>query len=157
MAKLAPALAREPEPETDEALAQSLSTDVTTVTYPRREQFALRSQLLAGRAQAFCMMCGRELPAELLIAAHIEPRRRLDDNERQQLHDIAMHARTLGCDANVRARVRAPSPSPEVQKQVATIAGRSCLAFSARSADRFAAHLSTHVRCAGQGLTDRTA
>lgn len=75
------------------------ATDSHALARVRTEQRDLRRHLLAGRAQAPCALCGRTLPEQLLIAAHIAPRRDLTDAERRRYDEIAMLACALGCDA----------------------------------------------------------
>ena len=75
------------------------ATDRSGQTQFRREQAYLRSHLLKGREVAPCDVCGRDLPAALLVAAHIVPRSLLSDAERLNFDAVAMLACGLGCDA----------------------------------------------------------
>ncbi|GAA1270409.1 hypothetical protein GCM10009634_11840 [Saccharothrix xinjiangensis] len=70
---------------------------MTVATY-RKEQGELRDLLLGGATGAPCALCGRVLPAELLVAAHIKPRARCGPEERLDLGSVAMLACALGCD-----------------------------------------------------------
>ena len=65
----------------------------------RLEQSYLRRQLLHGAAHAPCALCGRDLPAEFLIAAHIKKRAACTTDERRDIGNIAMLACKFGCDA----------------------------------------------------------
>ncbi|MEV6226548.1 HNH endonuclease [Saccharopolyspora shandongensis] len=64
----------------------------------RGEQVALRKRLRELGADR-CALCGRELPAEFLVAAHIKPRRHCTDDEKRDLDNVAMLACLLGCDS----------------------------------------------------------
>ncbi|MFD7654645.1 hypothetical protein ACFV4N_11775 [Actinosynnema sp. NPDC059797] len=70
---------------------------ITLATY-RREQAELRDLLLGGATGAPCALCGRALPAELLVAAHIKPRSECGPEERLDLLAVAVLACALGCD-----------------------------------------------------------
>jgi hypothetical protein len=74
-------------------------TDRKVWAKARREQAQLRDYLLQGRSEAACELCGRVLPKDLLVAAHIVPRTGLDDEARTQFDRIAMIACRLGCDS----------------------------------------------------------
>lgn len=73
-------------------------TDVTATVKARREQAYLRRHLLAGATERECALCGRLLPGSFLVAAHIVPRRHLDDAQRLDFASAAMLACALGCD-----------------------------------------------------------
>mgnify|MGYP003376950446 CR=1 FL=1 len=62
-------------------------TDVTATVRVRREQSHLRKHLFAGETERKCALCGRLLPSSLLVAAHIVPRRNLDDAQRLAVHE----------------------------------------------------------------------
>ncbi|MER5381777.1 hypothetical protein ABT040_16060 [Streptomyces sp. NPDC002688] len=64
----------------------------------RGEQAALKRRLVKNGAGQ-CALCGRNLPAAFLIAAHIKKRALCSDEEKRDLANIAMLACTLGCDA----------------------------------------------------------
>jgi predicted restriction endonuclease len=62
----------------------------------RGEQDALRKKLFPDTT-ARCELCGRDLPTELLVAAHIKKRQHCTDNERRSM-EVVMAACRLGCD-----------------------------------------------------------
>ena len=64
----------------------------------RGEQDKLRDRLLP-KPLGQCALCGRILPRELLVAAHIKKRAVCTDDEKRDLDNIAMPACTFGCDA----------------------------------------------------------
>ncbi|MBW4719956.1 HNH endonuclease [Saccharothrix obliqua] len=64
----------------------------------RVEQAALRRVLIGDEPTGRCALCGRELPVELLVAAHVKPRKDCSDEERRDLRNVAMLACHLGCD-----------------------------------------------------------
>lgn len=72
-------------------------TDRLILGNSRAEQAWLRGGLLHGRASANCDLCGQELPATYLRAAHIKPRRDCTTAERIDLN-VAMLACVFGCD-----------------------------------------------------------
>ncbi|MDN5686203.1 MAG: HNH endonuclease [Brachybacterium sp.] len=117
----------------------------------RSEQAALRGHLLAGATHGPCNLCGRDLPSELLVAAHIVPRHRLTDDERRELSRIAMLACALGCDAlfehgyiavDTTGTVRdfTGSGSLDASVHAKDIAGQRCDAHTPATAGRFAEH-----------------
>ncbi|MBB2900488.1 hypothetical protein FHR75_001276 [Kineococcus radiotolerans] len=64
----------------------------------RLEQGLLRHWLLPD-ASGVCALCGRDFPAQLLIAAHIKKRAACTNQERMNMPAIAMLACKLGCDS----------------------------------------------------------
>ncbi|CAN5304797.1 hypothetical protein BH09ACT11_BH09ACT11_12520 [soil metagenome] len=131
------------------------TTDASAVSRVRREQAYLRRYLLAGRSEAPCALCGRILPQHLLVAAHVVPRRLLDDAERLDFRGSAMLACALGCDAlfewghivvDDAGVVQAGHKSGGVaaSEAVAALEGRRCTAHSQYTAQRFAQHRASH-------------
>jgi len=81
------------------ALAGYDDFDGVALTKYRKEQAFLRAYLLGGRKQAACVLCGRMLPQELLVAAHIKPRSKASRSERLDFENIAALMCSLGCDS----------------------------------------------------------
>lgn len=136
------------------------NTSVLRESLARREQSALRDHLLDGYEKARCALCGRRLPADLLVAAHICPRNRLGEGERKDLSHIAMLACTLGCDALFErgylvvdntgiVRETTVPGLKEVSSVTSGIAGRRCAAFSEATASKFASHRARFQRADG--------
>ncbi|WP_067839576.1 hypothetical protein [Nocardia lijiangensis] len=73
-------------------------TDGTRVANWRREHSALKRRLVELAADR-CALCGRSLPAEFLVGAHIKKRWRCSDEERKDFDNIGMLACVLGCDS----------------------------------------------------------
>lgn len=73
------------------------ATDVERLALMRREQYQLRKYLLQS-GELRCGICGREMPARYLHAAHIKKRSEATERERKDIENIAMWACTLGCD-----------------------------------------------------------
>ena len=71
--------------------------DVPATRAARAEQNELRTRLLEKSNR--CAICGRALPTELLVAAHIKKRSECTDDEKRDLNNVAMLACVLGCDA----------------------------------------------------------
>lgn len=125
------------------------TTDMAAFGKVRMEQAELRAHLLAGRASATCALCGRVLPARLLVAAHIAPRHALTDEQRRHLDEVGMLACALGCDAlfewgyvtvDEHGTVRAglDAPTDDLRCAVAGLVGKRCSAFSGSTAAMFA-------------------
>lgn len=81
------------------ALAGHDDFDGVALTKYRKEQAFLRAYLLDGRNQAACVLCGRMMPQELLVAAHIKPRSKASRSERLDFENIAALMCSLGCDS----------------------------------------------------------
>lgn len=131
------------------------SSDAISMVRRRVEQRFLRRALLDGRDVAPCALCGRALPAEFLIAAHIVPRHRLTEAERYDFVTAAMLACTLGCDAlfeggylavdeSGRVEARRESTCNAVLEVVRGLLGRSVTGVASESAPRFAEHRRLH-------------
>lgn len=73
------------------------ATDVERLALVRREQYQLRKYLLQS-GELRCGICGREMPARYLHAAHIKKRSEATERERKDIENIVMWACTLGCD-----------------------------------------------------------
>ncbi|MEU4744084.1 hypothetical protein AB0G02_26960, partial [Actinosynnema sp. NPDC023658] len=72
--------------------------DGRAVAKYRKEQGELRQVLVGGAAEAPCALCGRVFPVEFLVAAHVKRRSVCDDDERNDLRNVAMLACAFGCD-----------------------------------------------------------
>jgi hypothetical protein len=72
--------------------------DIPALTKRRLEQGFLRQALLHGATTGKCALCGRTLPAELLVAAHLKQRSACTQQERADWHHIALLMCKLGCD-----------------------------------------------------------
>ena len=125
----------------------------------RKEQAALRNLLAGNRQQAPCALCGDEYPMGFLVAAHVKKRALCSDDERRDLHHVAMLACVFGCDALYEAgwitvgghgRVQtvplASAPEGQVRQRLQRLAGRQCLAHSPASAGYFTWHRTTMFR-----------
>lgn len=132
------------------------STDSVGLATLRLEQGRLRAYLLGAQTRGRCDLCGRELPADLLVAAHIQPRRDLSDEQRAQFDRIAMLACLLGCDAMFEAGYLAvdengvlvtgrEAPGRGLAKAVSRLAGRTCPRHNELTAPHFAARLALAV------------
>lgn len=63
----------------------------------RKEQGILRSILFKGLKEAKCALCHRNLPTNLLVAAHIKPRSKCSTSERKN-PNVVMPLCKIGCD-----------------------------------------------------------
>jgi len=64
----------------------------------RKEQSKARKRLLQGRTEGICQLCGRQMSAEFLVAAHIKRRSECDDREKRDFDGVMMLACRFGCD-----------------------------------------------------------
>ena len=126
-------------------------TDVAAIGRRRREQGRLRAYLLRGRDAAECDICGRELPASLLVAAHIVPRALSDETHRKDFAAIAMLACSLGCDELFElgyilvdqlgvVQLGRPADTAALRVAVEQLASARCTAHNERTASDFASH-----------------
>lgn len=134
-----PSDARVPEPVEDAIDLDVL--DSQRVTLARMEQSAARSLLLRGQSTAECAFCGRQMPASLLVAAHIKPRASCTDEEKRLIGVNVLALCKLGCDdlfergyAEVLDGVvvagAAMPLTPGVTEYVTRITGRRVLGWS---------------------------
>lgn len=126
-------------------------TEAVTIGRRRREQARLREYLLGRRVTASCDICGRELPASLLVAAHIVRRADLDEEHRKDFASIAMLACSLGCDdlfelgyivvdeAGIVKAGRA-ADTPSLGAAVEVLMDNVCTAHNEHTAADFAEH-----------------
>lgn len=75
----------------------TLDKEVTTTS--RVEQPYLKKKLFGNRIAQDCAICGRNLPVEILHAAHIKKRALCSIEEKLDINNIVMAACILGCDA----------------------------------------------------------
>ncbi|WP_020673289.1 hypothetical protein [Amycolatopsis nigrescens] len=122
----------------------------------RTEQAKLRKLLAGGAEVAECALCGDRYPLRFLVAAHIKKRAVCTDEERRQLHHIAMLACSFGCDAlyesgwitvdqhgNLQVPARDSLPEGNLRDRLSHLRGRGCTAHSAASEPYFAWHRTT--------------
>ena len=72
-------------------------TDRVVQALARTEQAYWREMLFGGSLDGQCAICGRHLPVELLVAAHIKQRSKCSHNERLDPENV-MPVCLLGCD-----------------------------------------------------------
>lgn len=71
--------------------------DALRLVKTRKEQSLLQKHLFAGLITGTCALCSKDLPVDLLHAAHIKRRSKCSFDERRNLDNV-MAACTLGCD-----------------------------------------------------------
>jgi hypothetical protein len=147
------------EPRQNETTGQFLgsASDRLAITAVRAEQRFLRGQQIRRWASS-CCLCGRALPDEPLVAAHIKPRWACTESERMDTLHVSMLACLFGCDALYELGYlvigdhgmieRGPRSSAPVEDRVRDLVGRRCPAHSDRSRHYFAWHRQHHF--AGQ-------
>lgn len=74
------------------------SLDNQSTTTVRLEQGLLRKNLFQGKKTEKCSICGKTLPVNLLVAAHIKKRSICDNEERLDFKHIATPMCKFGCD-----------------------------------------------------------
>jgi hypothetical protein len=79
------------------AISDPLDRECSTLG--RVEQSFLRQCLFGEAETSNCSLCGRRLPIELLVAAHIKPRSECSRQERLDFKNIVFGVCVLGCDA----------------------------------------------------------
>jgi hypothetical protein len=119
----------------------------------RAEQRFLRDQQLR-RWGSSCSLCGRSVPEELLVAAHIKPRSACSESERMDTGNVAMLACLFGCDALFELGYvvigeqgiieRGNRSSEQVADRIRDIIGRRCHAYGDESHQYFAWHRQHH-------------
>jgi hypothetical protein len=133
--------------------------DGVAQTKIRKEQGQLRSLLAGDRTHAACALCGHEYPMHFLVAGHVKKRAVCTDEERRDLHHVAMLACSFGCDAlyeagritvNEKGLVETVSvagvPDGKLREQMKHLDGLRCTAHSRDSAPYFAWHRTTMFR-----------
>lgn len=128
-------------------------TDKLAIVAVRAEQRFLRNQQLQ-RWGSSCALCGRHLPEELLVAAHIKPRWACSEDERMDSLNVSMLACLFGCDAlfelgyvaiDERGTIQPGSRGDhEVQDRIDAIVGRQCRAHDNESRQYFSWHRQHH-------------
>ena len=73
-------------------------TDVESIRMERKEQGILRRYLFGRKKTMPCAICGRALPVELLVAAHLKKRSVASQPERRDFRNIVAAMCNLGCD-----------------------------------------------------------
>ncbi|BCZ46983.1 hypothetical protein psyc5s11_30500 [Clostridium gelidum] len=81
-----------------EKLISKESLDNKSTGTSRKEQSFLRKYLFKGKKICKCGICGKELPIELLVTAHIKQRSKCTLEERLDVKNIVMPMCKLGCD-----------------------------------------------------------
>jgi hypothetical protein len=133
--------------------------DSTASVKVRKEQAQLRKMLASGREVASCALCGHQYPLIFLVAAHIKRRSICTDDERRDLHHVAMLACTFGCDAlyeagwitvdpdgYIQTTPLGTAPEGRLRNQLQQLAGRRCQAHSHASESYFSWHRTTIFR-----------
>jgi hypothetical protein len=130
--------------------------DTVGVGLRRREQGYLRRMLLDGFDRHECAICGRMLPGEFLIAAHIKKRSQCTPSERKDAKNIVMAACVFGCDSLFESgwigvdntgKIRTFSANEaEVDGILDSLKGRDCLAHNQDTSRYFEWHFEETFR-----------
>lgn len=137
------------------------ASDRLAIVAVRAEQRFLRDQQLRRWGNS-CSLCGRSLPEELLVAAHIKPRSACSENERMDTRNVSMLACLFGCDALFELGYivigekgiieRGSRGSEQVEERIRDIVGLRCPAHGDESRRYFAWH--RHHHSAKRGRRD---
>lgn len=132
--------------------------DVAVVGKRRVEQRFLRKQLFGKVRTADCCICGRRLPTELLVTAHIKRRADCTPEEMRDFQNLVASMCRLGCDAafelhyiyvddtgTVCRDERMPTTA-DLDGFVATVVGRQCPAWTPGSRGYFQWHAAQRRR-----------
>lgn len=137
--------------EIEKRLTEIDALDIPASARRRAEQPHIRELLLAGRTTAKCALCDREMPSDLLVAAHIKPRALCTDKERRAWSANTMLACVFGCDdlfekhyVEVRngriIRGSRVAATVTVRRAVSTLTRRKCMAWSVQRSRYFKWH-----------------
>jgi hypothetical protein len=140
----------------DYSAAIGAELDVVVEATRRVEQAFLRRVLLQQRSEAHCGFCGRLLPADLLVAAHLKRRAELTRGEKLHFQAIAVLACSLGCDVLYELgylsvdddgrMVTAAVPTSSLGDHLAGLRGRPCPGHSKARAGYFNEHRARRFR-----------
>lgn len=123
-----------------------------TVVNQRLEQRFLRRYLFHGHIRRTCCMCGRELPVELLVAAHIKRRADCTPEEKRDYQNLVAPMCRIGCDDLYERQYVTVDPAgiirrnpdlpltPDLLQIIAPLEGRTCLASTPGTQPYFAWH-----------------
>ena len=129
--------------------------EVTVKT--RAEHHQLKKHLFKGKLQSECAMCGRTLPLNLLVTAHIKQRSKCSKAERVDPH-VVMAACVLGCDALFEKGFISVGPdgflaagprsatAPALVEHVNGLVGNQVPIFGPSNSKYFAWHKGTHAK-----------
>jgi hypothetical protein len=124
----------------------------------RKEQAKLRRALFGGERVSVCGICGRSLPVDLLVAAHIKKRSRCTSDERRDAANVVMAMCKLGCDelfergylgvedGKVVVATSSSSASPDLVVVAEQLSGRLVDAWTSASEPYFSWHRSFSFR-----------
>lgn len=133
-----------------------VGADGSVTVKTRAEHHQLKSILFKGKTELECALCGRMLPLNILVTAHIKPRSKCSKAERVDQH-VVMAACALGCDAlfergfvSVGADGRVmtgpkAAKTPALSEHVGKLAGREVLNFGSHNAKYYAWHRAVHA------------
>lgn len=132
-------------------LSEHLGSDKRILVAVRTEQNYLRKNLFKNKRVSTCGICGRDMPVELLITAHIKPRANCAIKERRDIHNVVMPMCRMGCDDlfgrgfisvdNGRVVISSlPWLPPAITEYFRVVNGRECVHWSESSKKYFEWH-----------------
>jgi hypothetical protein len=144
------------QPQEGTELVIQYTEDGTATVKVRPEHSALKRAVFGRATTLECGLCGRELPTNLLVVAHIKRRTNATPKERTDPH-IAMPACSLGCDALFergyltvdqygRLRGAYDKATRDLRPTLKRLEGRQVKVHSAMNAKYFKWHKSYHSR-----------
>lgn len=130
-------------------LEELVSMDLSSSTRARQESQIFRKFRFGRSRTCQCDLCGRELPARLLVAAHIKPRSDCMDSERRD-PDVVFRACKLGCDelfersyvvvddqGLIEGTENLLKSTDDLRGYAVSLLGKTCLAFNEKTKDYF--------------------
>ncbi|MBI2818549.1 MAG: hypothetical protein HYX73_01090, partial [Acidobacteria bacterium] len=132
-------------------LGQSKSLDERSDVLRRTEQGFLRQWLFGRKKESDCKLCGRVMPVDLLVAAHVKKRASCTIEEKRDYARNVMALCKLGCDdlfergyiivvKGVVAAGQNMSLTSAVSDYINSVEGRICEHWNAETADYFKWH-----------------
>lgn len=142
--------------EDAELLGIDDETDVLARVLVRKEQRKMRKKKFGDAQILQCDLCARSFPRCLMWVAHIKKRAHATFVERKDMANL-MAACKLGCDdlfehgyirvdsnGTIEANVRTVTTT-DIEQLAQQLAGRTCLAFTKKSAPYFDWHRQNHA------------
>ena len=130
------------------------SLDTTSKGRGRKEQRKLQEIHVKKKKPRLCSICGSEMPANLLVAAHIKKRSKCTLDEKKDLPNVATPMCVLGCDALFEkgyigvnegkvASIKSPQTN-HAKSHVSMLEGESCRDWTEENKKYYEWHWNHH-------------
>ena len=148
-----------PSIETEEVYSEIQdqdSLDTTSKGTGRKEQRKLQEIHVKKKNPRLCSICGSEMPANLLVAAHIKKRSECSLDEKKDLNYIATAMCVLGCDSLFEkgyigvkqgkvVAIKTPSTNG-AQSHIDMLVGEECRGWNASNEKYYNWHFDKHSK-----------